>query len=173
MKKIALLLLISLTLFGADKYENDFKIGALTQNIQDSEGGGLYLAYRVYNDIMIETAYNIAYIRGVSVGSDKESWNEFTTQRLGLRWYLADYADNKIKLFASFGLEHLYDNDIASDTSEINRYALAGVEFEANSWLSISFSMGSTGKGADADALETSPNFAHGFNSIMAVEVNF
>ena len=173
MKKILLFLLISLSLFGAEKYENDFKIGILTQNIQDSEGGGIYLAYRVYNDIMIETSYNSAYIRGVKIGSTKQSWNEFSTQRLGLRWYLADYADNKIKLFASFGLEYLYDNDIASDTSEINRYALAGVEFEANSWLSVSFSMGSTGKGSDADALESSPNFAHGFNSIMAVELNF
>ena len=173
MKKIILLLLITLSLFGADKYKNDFKIGVLTQNIQDSEGGGLYLAYRVYNDIMVETSYNIAYIRAVKVGSDKENWNEFTTQRLGLRWYLADYADSKIKLFASFGLEYLYDNDIATDTSEINRYAMAGVEFDVREWISISFSMGSTGKGADADLLESSPNFAHGFNSIMAVELNF
>ena len=102
-----------------------------------------------------------------------ENWNKFQTQRLGLRWYLSSYSENKIRLFTSLGLEYVFENeDISSDDPAINSYGLVGVEFDASNYISISFSMGTGGKGLIADKLEDKPNYAHGFISIIAVELN-
>lgn len=173
MKKLLVLLFITFNLLNASEYPENFKLGVSSQNFQDCEGGALYLGFRVSKNMFIDTSYNIYYVRGVKNGTAKESWNEFDTQKLGVRYYFKSFADNQIKLFTSLGIEYMFeDKELSSEGTAVNTYGLAGVEFDASDIFSITFSMGSGGKGLNATELETSPNYGHGFISIMQIELN-
>lgn len=153
---------------------SDFKIGLNTMNIQDSEGGGIALLYKFSEKTLLETSYNQAYIRGVKIGSNNETWNKFNTQRLGVRHYLKSYSNNEIKLYVSVGIEHIYKNsELSSNTPKVNTYGLLGLDFQINERFNTVFAFGSGGKGEKADALESNPNYAHGFHSLVGIEYNF
>jgi len=156
-------------------YASNFKVAINTMNIQDSEGGGIGLFYKLSEKTLLETSYNEAYIRGVKNDSQNETWNKFNTQRLGIRHYLKSYANtDEIKLYVSFGLEHIYKNtELSSNTPKLNTYGLLGVDFEIDERFNIIFAFGSGGKGEKADTLKTNPNYPHGFNSIVGLEFNF
>ena len=169
MKKLLIFLSLIISLNA-----NNFKIGLDTNNYQDSEGGGISLLYKINNKLHLETSYNQFYIRGVKNDTTTQSWNKFNTQRFGIRYYLRSYSNNEIKLFTSIGLEHIYTNhELSSNTPKLNSYGLVGVDFKASDSFNITFAFGSSGKGEDANQLKTSPNYAHGFNSIIGIEYNF
>ena len=170
MKKLIFSIIFSSVLLNA----GDFKVAANTMNVQDCEGGGIALFYKINKKLLLETSYNTSYVRGVKNTESKESWNEYNTQRVGVRYYLKSYASNEIKLFVSAGLEHIYENkELSSDSKGINTYGLLGLDLLVNDSFNITFAFGSGGKGANADKLEESPNYAHGFNSVVGIEYTF
>ncbi|MEA2019172.1 MAG: hypothetical protein U9N59_12050 [Campylobacterota bacterium] len=153
---------------------SDFKIAANTMNVQDCEGGGISLFYSLNEKLLLETSYNTFYIRGVQDGSTSENWNEYNTQRLGVRYYLKSYANNEIKLFVSAGAEHIYhDTSHTTKKPDLNTYGLLGLDFLVNDNFNITFAFGSGGKGPTADKINTDPNYAHGFNSVVGIEYTF
>jgi hypothetical protein len=153
---------------------SNFKLGLNTANYQDSEGGGIALFYKINDTILFETSYNEYYIRGVKNNEIAQSWNKFNTQRFGIRYYLKSYANNEIKLFTSVGLEHIGKNsNLSTNDTKLNSYGLLGLDFMINKNFNISFAFGSSGKGEKANQLKTSPNYAHGFNSIIGIEYTF
>ncbi len=167
MKRLIFLMICIVSILNA----SDLKLGLNTMNIQDSEGSGIFLLYKIKKDILFETSYNEAYIRGVKKDSQNETWNSFNTQRLGIRYYLKSYLEDKIRLFFSGGLEYIYKNNkLSSNKSKLNTYGLLGLDFDINKYFDISFSLGSSGKGAKANKLKTSPNYAHGFNVLVGIE---
>lgn len=170
MKKLIISTILSFFVLNA----SNFRIGLNTINIQDSEGGGIVLFYKLKENFLLETSYNKAYIRGVQANSESETWNEFNTQRFGVRYYLKSYSQNEIKLFISAGFEYIYKNNkLSSNNPKLNSYGLLGLDFSINKNFNISFAFGSSGKGEKANKLENSPNYAHGFNSIIGIEYNF
>ena len=169
MKKILLIVLSVLTLNATN-----FRVGMNTENYQDCEGGSISILYKYNEKLNFETSYHEFYIRGVQKGNTTENWNSFNTQRFGIRYYLKSYANDEIKLFTSIGLEHIYKNDeLSSNTPKLNTYGLVGVDFKIDEKFNITFAFGSSGKGEIADKLETDPNYAHGFNSVIGIEYNF
>ncbi len=168
MKRLILLMIFIVSILSA----SDVKIGLNTMNIQDSEGSGIALFYKIKDNLLLETSYNEAYIRGVKKDNQNETWNKFNTQRLGIRYYLQSYSQDKIKLFLSLGLEHIYKNKkLSSNTPKLNTYGLLGLDFSINKYFDISFALGSSGKGEKANKLKTNPNYAHGFNVLVGVEL--
>jgi len=152
----------------------DLRVSLNTLTIQDCEGTGGTLAYAISPKFEIESTYTEAYLRGVKIGNTKESWNSFQTQRLGVRYYLKSYLDSQIRLFVSIGGEYLYKNTKLTDkTDTFNSYGLFGVDFAIDSSWNMEFLMGSSGKGEDATKLLNTPNYAHGFNSIVSIGYRF
>jgi len=169
MKKIIFTIFTTMALSASN-----FTVGLNTQNYQDSEGGGISLLYKFSDNLLFETSYNEFYIRGVKNNATIQSWNKFNTQRLGIRYYLKSYSNDEIKLFTSIGIEHVFKNtDLSSKTPALNTYGLLGLDFKINKNFDITFAFGSAGKGEKADKLETSPNYAHGFNTIIGIEYKF
>lgn len=64
-KRVILFLLFSLSIVNADNFNKDFKVAITIQSYQDCEGGGFYLGYKLYNDLLIETSYNTPHLRGI------------------------------------------------------------------------------------------------------------
>jgi hypothetical protein len=167
MKKIIIITILGLSILGA----SNLKIGLNTMNFQDSEGGGIALFYKYKENLFFETSYNESYIRGVKNNQENETWNRFNTQKLGIRYYLKSYLQDEIRLFLSVGLENIYKNyELSSSNSKLNSYGLLGTDFAINEQFNISFAFGSGGKGANADQLKSSPNYAHGFITLVGIE---
>ncbi|MEA3513047.1 MAG: hypothetical protein U9R37_05545 [Campylobacterota bacterium] len=167
-------ILLTTILLSSFTFADDFKIAINTMNVQDCEGSSFGLAYKINEKLLVETSYAESYIRGVKVGSSDEKWNSYNTQRLGIRYYLKSYLQDEIKIFISAGFEYMYENtNLSTKEVPINSYGLLGMDFKIDDSFNVTFAFGSSGKGNDADKLETSPNYAHGFNSIMGIEYNF
>ena len=164
MKRVVTFFLFAFLTLSLNANEKKIQIGIITQNVQDSEGSGFTLGYKVMPDLIVDTSYNMLYLRGIS--NNKESWTEYQTQRLGIKYNLVNFMQNKMHLFSSVGLEYLYDNtDLTSETNVLNTYGTFGMLLEVRDSFAISFEMGSSGKGAVADKIQFEPNYAHGFNS--------
>ena len=174
---IIVLLLASTTTWGAGERHKHASIAITSSEISNDEAGAVSIASPFYHDT-VQARFSVAQAYKGGVKSGVYAWYDYKVYNLGIAAVLREVPD-LLRVYAEGGLTHIdTDSSLSMKQATMGRYALVGVELYLNpdSWLnccSAYIELGSTGKGAKAEQLDTQPVIGHGFVSTAGLRYYF